>query len=99
MIPYTDTTITVKVLGVNIVGSTVHVILKQGDYTLDKIATATLDGSDTVASVDLTQAETSIFESGYQPIKVQVNWIDDGKRHATLTKTIDVFEQLKEAII
>ena len=67
---------------------------------VDVEPTVSVVGGDSYLSAELTQDQTALFsvDSG-NPVFVQVNYVMDGKRHATKAKAIPVFENLHQEVI
>lgn len=106
MIRFTTPTIHLTVEGVDLTGKQVYVSLEQGNTELLKkdtdltITVETVEGKP-VTNIDLTltQEETSVFRYGVSAA-VQVNWISaDGVRAATGIKSINVKQNLLDAVI
>lgn len=67
-------------------------------YTTELTKTdVTLDGTHTIY-VYLSQAETLAFTPN-KPIEVQVNWLKDGVREATLISTLTISDNLIPEVI
>lgn len=100
---YTTASIPLRV-PLDITGANIYVTFKQGSYELEKTnddMTVAYDSETgrTVLTVNLTQEETSAFVMG-KKTRVQVNWIfSDGTRDATVTKGIDISDNLKDEVI
>jgi len=98
IIRYTSPLRALRVMGQNIEGCRVWVSYEQGPRELDvEPVSMEWDGEGTVLTVDLTQEQTAKFREG--SVKVQVNWVTpEGRRDATVTKTIGVLENLLEEV-
>ena len=80
---YTTPSYVLHVEGVDLSAVDLYVTFRQEDTIVTKTdATATFDGTESVINVTLTQAESGQF--AIKPgVYCQVNWLDDGERHAT----------------
>ena len=101
MIRYTTPTIQIRVKGIDLTeGYRVLVTLRSlgTDITVDG-PPMTLDGTDTLIEVQLSQEQTAqLYES--TPVHVQVNWVDrEGMRNATERATLDVAGNLLDKVV
>lgn len=105
MIRYTTPTITLRVKGIDISQSDAYCTVKQDKVKITKtgadlsISTETVQGTtNTLISFTLSQQETAAFIQD-RIAKVQVNWLNGGKRLATERKAVVFGENLIDEVI
>ena len=105
MINYTTPTIDLTVKGIDLTPYDVYVTLEQVGKKLTKSGTDLEIETETVGQVtntnisfELTQTESAMF-SHKIGCDIQINYIKDGVRKATETKTIDVMKNLLNEVI
>ncbi len=95
---YTTPTEEFVIEGIDLTGFDVWVSFQQGRRELDIKADVTSDGTDTTASVSLTQEQTAGFKPG--KVAVQVNWVTpEGQRDATEKGEVAWYSNLLERVV
>lgn len=95
MIRYTTPTHEHRIKGIDLSGCEVWVSYEQGLAEVNAKASVEFDGTDSIATVSLTQGETARFREG--TVYVQINWVwPNGKRDATVKKELPMLGNLLE---
>ncbi len=95
MIRYTTPTEQYSVNGIDLSSAEIYVTYRQGDVVKTfRPINVEYDGEATTFEVELSQIETSDLEVGKADL--QINYILDSKRAATLVKTVYIGTQLLE---
>ena len=98
MIRYTTPTYALTVAADLTAADDVIVTMRQGTVLVEvDDAAMALDNGKTVLTYSLTQAQSASFKEGCAD--VQVNWMQDGQRNATVIKQLPVGRQLHEQVM
>lgn len=92
MIRWTTPTLILTIKGIDLTACDVYVTVEQGSKEITLQAAVSYDDPNTVLTVEYTQAQTSLLHIG--EAEIQANWVKDGRRDATLPKTIYVEKNL-----
>lgn len=102
---YTSPTQELVVENIDLTQSDVYVTYKQGRTILNlsgediEMETEVVDDqTNTVISVYMSQETTAAFKTN-DDIEVQVNWLTDGERNATVIAKVGVYRNLLEEVI
>lgn len=97
MIRYTTPTYTLRVAGIDLTGKKVYVTFAQGSriVTIEDPECAYENGK-TRITCTMTQQDSAKFKVG--EMDVQVNWLENGGRNATVVKQVPVLLQLLQEV-
>lgn len=97
MIRYTTPTYTLGVNGIDLTDKKVYVTFAQGSRIVTiEDPECSYENGKTRITCTMTQQDSAKFKVG--EMDVQVNWLDNGRRNATVVKQIPVLLQLLQEV-